>query len=46
MAEISFEIFKTGHEMLYCTKCFAAIFPNGQAAHVRWHDYIERKKND
>jgi hypothetical protein len=44
MAEISFEVFKSGHEALYCTKCYAIIFPKGQSAHVRWHDYIERSR--
>jgi hypothetical protein len=41
MAEVSFEIFKAGHEMLLCTICFSVIPPHKQADHVRWHDKLK-----
>jgi len=44
MAEISFEIFKGGHELIYCTVCYSVIPPQKQSAHVRWHDKLKTER--
>ena len=46
MAEISFEIFKGGHEFIYCTICFSLVPPQKQASHVRWHDKLKLESQD
>lgn len=46
MAEISFEVFSSGHELILCSICFCVVPPHKQSDHVRWHDKLKSERQD